>query len=147
MSYQTERQAIEAYIAANWVATPIGYDRQEFTPVAPSIRLTIQSGEAFQRSFAKPGSNRVEHVGVLQINIFVDGGEGSQEFRGYVETLQGLLKNKKLASDGTDPATSSDVFVVFSTRGQIPYLASVQDMPPFTMATLNAPFSRYEHNA
>lgn len=147
MSFETERQAIEAYFAANWGATDIGYDGHAFEPAADSIRLTIQSGEAFQRSFAKPGTNRVEHVGLLQVNIFVDGGAGSQAWRGYAETLEGLLRNKKLAADGTVAATSSDVLLVFSTRGQVPYVAGVQHDQPFTIATLNAPFSRYEDNA
>ena len=148
MSYATERQAIETYFETEWAAaTPIGFDHQKFTPVENSVRLTIQSGQALQKSFAAPGANRVQHVGVAMFQIFVAGGEGSAAWRAYADTIEGLFMNKKIAADGTVATSAAEVLVEFGKTGEMPYVLSVLQDPPFTIATINAPFVREENKA
>ena len=147
MSYETERQAIEGYFAAQWSATPVHYDAHSATIVAPCIRLTIQNGTANQLSFGAPGANKVRHVGLLQIEIYVDGGAGSTEWRGYAQSLETLLLNKKLASDGTIATTSGAIVVDFGKGDLRPYIAGKSEQPPHLRVTMNAPFVRDEAKA
>lgn len=151
MSYDNERAAIETYFKTEWEAlsptTPIGFDGQKFTPVAPSVRLTIQTGLALQRSFARPGTNKVETVGVVQVQIFVAGGEGSNAWREWADQVEGIFRNKKITTAGAVATNAAGVFIIFGKRGQLPYVSSVRADPPFTVATVNAPFVREEAKA
>ena len=143
MSYQTERQAIEEYLKAGYSATPIGYDAQEFTPTADSILATINNGDMRQGTIGG-AANRVDHIGVLQIQIFTASGAGSQAWRGYAQTLETLFAGKIIDSAGAIITTPSDAFIRFSPQDQYPYVAGVHVDMKFNIATLNIPFVRYE---
>jgi len=143
MSYDQERAAIEAYFNSNWSATPVGFDDHLFTPVADSVRLKIQDGVVLQGTIGG-AQNRIDHVGVLQIQIFVAGGKGSVSWRGYVETITQLFHGVIIDTSGvliTDPANA---FIKFAPEGQYPYIGGNQMEPPFEIITVNAPFVRYE---
>jgi hypothetical protein len=143
MTYQLERRAVETFFVAQWGgATPVGMDGHLFEPAINSLRLTIQSGAVLQGSIGR-ALDRIDHIGVLQVQVFTEGGKGSQTWRGYVETIQGFLTNAVIDDAGvaiTDPA---DAFVRFSPQNQHPYIAGATHDAPFLITTLNAPFVRY----
>lgn len=144
MTYQIERAAIETYLIAQWAgATAIGLDRQDFTPEANTISLTIQSGAVFQGSIGR-ASNRLDYVGLVQVQIYTASGKGSAAWRGYAETLEGIFREARLTTAGiaiTDPA---DEFIRFSPGGQHPYISGTQTEAALQTTTFNAPFVRYE---
>ena len=150
MTYQTERLAIETYIAANWSGGPIGFDAQEFTPVAGSIMLTINSGAALQGSVGR-ALNRINHIGTLTISMFTDGGNGSQAWRGMAETLTGLLFNKRLTSAGVLATLPATTFIRFSppeiAPNEHPFISASFPVAPLHQTNLIAPFVRYEYRS
>lgn len=147
MSYTQERGAIEAYFLAQWAdATPVFQDGFEADPVAPSVMLKVKSGAVMQGSIGC-ASNRIDHTGMLQVFVFVEGGKGSEKWRPYATTITDFLRNTTIDNAGAVITSPSDAFVRFSPRGNMhPYLANVSDEPPFTLATINAPFVRYERD-
>jgi len=142
MSYILERAAIEAYISANWSEANIGWDGHKFTPSADSVRLTIANGGTFQGTIGGT-QNRIDYIGVLMLQIFTGGGAGSQSWRGYAETLSALFMGQIIDTSGVIITTPSDAFIRFSPGDQYPYIANVEDTPPFSIANLNVPFVRY----
>lgn len=143
MTYQLERSAIERFVDAQWSGrTAIHFDGHTQEPVADCIRLTIQPSTVLQGSIGRT-ANRIEYVGVLQIQVITRGGEGSADWREYVEVLDGILRNARVKSDGL-PATANE-FIRFSPQDQHPYVSGVVSDIPFTIATLNAPFVRYAY--
>ena len=148
MTYDTERAAIEGWFISQWAAaTPVGLDGHAFTPVANSVRLTIQSGDNRQVSFGRAGTNTARNVGIVQVEIYVEGGKGSATWRGYAETIETIFRNRKLAADGTEAASAASVLVTFGRDGQLPYIASKLDEAPLYRVTVNAPFWREESKA
>jgi len=148
MSYDQERFAIESYVAANWTATPVGYDGQSFTPVSNSIRLTITSGATRQGSIGRT-LNRIDHIGMATFQIITDGGKGSAEWRGYAETLMDLFFEKTLSSAGVPITSHADAFLRFSPPemgdNRHPYIAADFPDPPFHLTNVIAPFTRYAY--
>lgn len=143
MTYELERSAIEKFIDMNWGGrTPILYDGHDQDPVADCIRLSIATGETLQGSIGRV-ANRIEHIGVLQVQIIVEGGNGSADWRKYAEELETILFNARIKSDGLDATTNE--FIRFSPNNQHPYVSAVVSDIPFTIATLNAPFVRYAY--
>lgn len=148
MTYQLERRAIQTYFAAQWGALspspPIGFNRHKFKPVegGTSVRVTINRGEARQISFTRPGSNKIQMVGVVQFEIYTPGGVGSDLSEYYAEAIQNMFINKNLATDGTVATSAADVFVQFGRGGLMPYIAGAAEEPPFLRTTVNAPFVR-----
>lgn len=143
MTYATERLAIETYLATQWnSATPIGLDSQEFEPTANSIALTIQNGQVIQGSIGA-SANRIEYVGVVTIQIFTASGVGSNTWRGYAETLDGIFFEKRLTNAGAIATTNE--FIRFSPEQQHPYISGELSDIPFHIATFLAPFVRYEY--
>lgn len=144
MTYQTERSAIETYIAANW-GGPIGFDAQAFTPTAGSLLVTINSGAVLQGSIGRT-ANVIEHVGTLVLTYYSDGGKGSAAWRGVAETLTDLLFEKSLTTAGI--IAGADVFVRFSPPqlgdARHPYISASFAETPFHITNLTAPFVRYE---
>ena len=144
MTFQLERAAIEYFLVTAWAgATPVGLDGQEFNPIADSIRMTIVNGDTVQGSIGRQNNNRIENVGLLQIQIFVERAKGSSAWRGYAETLQNLFFNLRL-TDAGEIATTEE-FIRFSPTDQHPYISAIISDIPFTIATLNAPFIRYSY--
>jgi hypothetical protein len=145
MTLQLERQAIEAYMRANWTATPLGLDGHAFTPVNNSVLLTIKSGAAMQGSIGRT-DNVIHNIGVLTCTIYTEGGKGSAKWRGYAEALQGLLQGVSLTSAGVVD-TTGNVFVRFSppqlSPNEHPYIGADFADPPFHITNLIAPYVRY----
>lgn len=145
MSYQNERSAIEVYFSLAWGSTtPIGFDGQAFTPVNNSVRLTISDGATLQGTIGGV-QNRIDHIGVIQFQIFVEGGVGSGAWRGYAETISALFYGQIVDTSGQIITSPSAAFIRFAPQDQYPYVAGVLTETPFTIATLNAPFARYEY--
>lgn len=142
MSYATERKAIENYLLRYWgERTPIGFDGHEFEPTTDSIRLSIQSGQAFQGSIGGT-TNRIDYTGIVQIQIFTDGGKGTNAWREHAEELDSLFHEKRLNNKGAIATT--DEFIRFSPEQQHPYISGEVSDIPFHIATFVAPFVRYE---
>jgi len=142
MSYATERRAIERYLLNKWAErTPVGFDGHTFEPVANSIRLSINNGQAFQGSIGGT-TNRIDYTGVVQIQIFTDGGKGTNAWREYAEELDTLFHEKRINEKGAIATT--DEFIRFSPEQQHPYISGEVSDIPFHIATFVAPFVRYE---
>lgn len=143
MTYATERRAIEKYIQTHWQdRTPIGYDGQDFVPVANSIRVSIANGETMQGSIGGT-TNRIDYIGNLNIQIITEAGIGSQTWREYAEILDGLFRDKRLTDQGAIATTSE--FIRFSPEQQHPYISGEISDIPFHIATFVAPFVRFEY--
>lgn len=148
MTYQTERSAIETYFGTQWDgATPVGYDGHLFTPEADSVALTIQSGAVLQGSMGR-SSNRLDHIGLLIVAIYTEGGKGSAAWRGYAETIMGFLRDVTLDEDGAAITATADAFLRFSPpeigeSNRHPYISASFAAPPFHIANVAAPFVRY----
>lgn len=145
MSYDAEREAIEAYFIENWSEGPVGPDGHVFTPSENAVRLTIQSGQPMVKSVGRPGTNRVRHPGVLQLELYVPSGVGSSNWRVQAQTIESLFTNIDLDDTGELSTTNEDVFLRFGRFGMIPYISSVLREPPWTRVTINAPFTRDEN--
>ena len=143
MSYATERLAIETYLATQWSdATPIGLDGHEFEPSFNSIRLTITNGQVVQGSIGT-SSNRIEYIGLISIQIFTESGKGTNTWRGYAETLDGIFFDKRITNAGAIATTNE--FIRFSPEQQHPYISGEFSDIPFHIANFVAPFVRYEY--
>lgn len=143
MSYATERKAIETYIQTQWAAaTPIGFDGHDFEPSFNSIRVTIQNGQVLQGSIGA-ANNRIEYIGQVAIQIFTESGKGTQTWRGYAETLDGIFFDKRI--DNTGALATTNEFIRFSPQQQHPYISGEVSDIPFHIATFIAPFVRYEY--
>lgn len=144
MSYQTERKAIETYFLAQWADTlPVIPDGHAGTPTQDSVRLTINSGRRLQGTIGRV-ANRIDHVGTLVVSIYTEGGQGSQVWRGYAETIINFLHETTLDSDGVPITTAADAFVEFSPGEQHPYISASFPDAPFQVTNITAPFVRYE---
>lgn len=151
MSYQTERQAIEAYFSAQWGTwVPLGFDAHSFTPSADSVLITINSGARLQGSIGRQ-KNRIDHVGTLTASIYTQGGVGSAGWREHAEKIIGFLHEVTLDSSGAPITATADAFVRFSPVGpsgreqQHPYISATFMDAPFLIANVTAPFVRYEY--
>lgn len=149
MTYALERRAIEAYIAANWTSTPVGFDAHEFTPSANSIHVTINSGAVMQGSVGRVENQKL-HFGTVVVQIITEGGKGSAAWRGYAETLFNLFREKRLTSAGVVATTTADVFLRFSppqsAPNEHPYISASFPAPPFHLTNVTAPFVRYSYS-
>lgn len=146
MTLDLERRAIEAFFIAQWAdATPVGLDAHEFTPVENSVRLTIQSGAVLQGSVGR-ASDRLDNMGLVQVQIYTAGGLGSTGWRGYAETIQSIFRNKTIDQSGAVITAHADAFVRFSPQDQHPFVSSDFPSPPFHQTTINAPFVRYSYS-
>ena len=148
MSYSDERKAIEAYFKTQWgQKTPIGFDGQEFTPHADSVRLTINSGARLQGSIGR-AANRIDHVGTLIVSIYTDGKKGSEAWRCYTDPIIAFLHEKKLDRKGKIITATADAFLRFSPPGsadQHPYVSASFKDAPLHITNITAPFHRYEY--
>jgi len=145
MSYADARVAIETWFDAQWGGqTPVGKIDHDFTPTENSVRLTLIDGQALQRSFGKPGANKVQTAGTLKVQIYVAADAGRQAWEGYAQDIEDAFLNRKLRADGTEGANP---VIIFSRFGLTPYVSSNQVDPPFRVVTIDAPFVREEAKA
>ena len=143
MSYSLERKAIENYIQTECGSTtPIGFDGHDFEPSINSIRVSISNGNVLQGSIGA-SNNRIEYLGEVLIQIFTESGKGTETWRGYAETLDGLFFDKRLTNAGAIATTNE--FIRFSPEQQHPYISGEVSDIPFHIATFVAPFVRYEY--
>ena len=98
MSFADERQAIEARLTANWTTTPIQYDNVAFSAPADNkyISLVITNGSATQQELGATPMHR--HIGVVTIQVFVPVEAGTNEARGYADTLAGVFRNAQFSA-------------------------------------------------
>ncbi len=143
MSYETERTAIETFFTANWSATPIYYARHQMTPVANSVRLQIDPVTVVQGSIGLV-ANRIDYFGLVKVAVFVDGGAGEAAYRSYLQSIEDVFFEKVITSAGVVVSSPGDAFIHFSPKNQHPYLSTVIQDPPFTIATMHIPFVRYQ---
>ena len=142
MTYQLERKAIETYLNTQWgTTTPIGFDGHEFEPQFNSIKLSIQNGLSVQGSIGG-NTNRIDYTGIVSIQIFTENGKGSEKWRIYAETLDGIFIDKRINNSGA--VATTDEFIRFSPDQQHPYISGEVSDIPFHIATFVAPFVRYE---
>lgn len=143
MTYALERSAIEQYLIDGWAsATPIGFDRQTFEPVANSISLTINGDNVIQGSIGR-SANRIESLGLVQVMIYTEAGKGSSGWRGYADALHALFFQARITSAGAAISAVDQEFIRFSPNQQHPYVAATQVHEGLMMTTFNAPFVRY----
>lgn len=129
MGYSSERAAIETLLNSAWGgSTPIGYDGEAFKPVYNSIRLTILSGKARNASIGAPGSNLARYTGVVAIQVFTKGGEGTSASRDIEDRLSDIFRNKTLGG----------------IRLGVPYVQTSLEEAPFLIRTMMVPFERDE---
>ena len=132
MSLAIERQEIEEHFKTEWTdATPVGYDGEQFDRVNNSIRITINSGQAYQASFGSPSNNISRHVGIITLEVITEGGKGSATARGYADTIMDIFRNKNLGS----------------VKTRIPYISARRDEAPFYIINVVVPFVRDDFNA
>ena len=142
MTYALERRAIEVYLSTQWgTTTPIGFDGHEFSPSFNSIRVSIENGLTMQGSIGA-NTNRIDYTGIVTIQIFTENGKGSETWRGYAETLDGIFFDKRIANTGAIATTNE--FIRFSPDQQHPYISGEVSDIPFNIATFVVPFVRYE---
>lgn len=135
MSLSSERAAIEGRFKTQLAASAysswaVGYDAHDFKAQVNSFRLTIQSGGAENESMGAPGSNMVRHAGAIMIQIFTNGGTGSETARGAAEAVMGFFRNQLFGG----------------VRCRAPYVSGTSDAEGFYTMTVAVPFERDEFN-
>lgn len=137
MSFAAERAAIETRFRDQWLTgspaalrTPVGWDRHKFKPPtdSSSVRLTIVNGDSFNQSMGDPGNNLVRYVGVVMIQIFAVGGQGSETARDLADLIQPIFTNWRSGS------------LIFRTMN----IGTPQEDVPFFMLPVSFAFQRDE---
>lgn len=107
MSYADERAAIEGRWATQWVTgspsaarTPTAYENVPLDPPAdsPWVRLTVLNGEGQQISAGDPGSNTHRYAGVISIQIFTPGGQGTGQAKTLADAAAAVFRNVRFDS-------------------------------------------------
>lgn len=91
MSFDTERQNIEARLKANWTTTPIAYPNVPFEKPDNSawVRLNIINGASNYHTM----SNGIRRAGVIVVQIFTPINTGTKTIKGYADTILGIFQN------------------------------------------------------
>ncbi len=101
--FEDERMAIEARMQANFTATSIMYENQEFDPPDDTawVALTLLTGEGEQVSLGPGGLQR--YAGVIQCDIYVPEKSGTKTARQHADTIAAIFLNKQFSagSSGT----------------------------------------------
>lgn len=98
MSYQTARLAIQAHVAANWTATPVAYDNDDFTPPDRAYwsRLTVLNNGGGGRSIGKP-IRLYRFDGIVLFQIFAPERKGTHTLEGHIDTAVAMFEATKLS--------------------------------------------------
>lgn len=135
MSFASERSAIETRFHTEWLTgspaalrTPVGFDGHAFEPPTDeaSVRLTILNGQGFNQSMGDPGSNIVRYAGVVMIQVFTPGGQGSSAARALVDLIEPIFTNWRSGN------------LLFRSMS----LGSPDQSAPFYMVPVSFPFQR-----
>lgn len=139
MSYETERADIEGRMAANWPAasssTPVVYGNVEGDPPAVGnawVRLSIINGQSEPASMGSPGSNRVRHVGLIALQIYVPRNSGSDRARELADAFLGIFNVAKFGSP--------------QIRCRTGYAGATGQVGPWSIFPVYVPFERDEYN-
>lgn len=109
MASGTVSAAIEAYLAANWTATPLAFEnKNQFengNPIPPAdeiawveMELTgTRYGQVSIGAITQAG-NRWDEEGMLLLNVLVPGGTGSATARTHAKSLADLFRGVTLLS-------------------------------------------------
>lgn len=133
MSFDAARATIETRFRDQWLVgspaalrTPVGWDGHAFEPRRgdASVRLSIRDGEGFPKSAGAPGSNVVRRVGVVFVEVFTPGGEGSKVARDLIDHIRPIFEHWR---DGN---------LLFRTMA----VAGPIEDPPFYKLTATFPF-------
>ncbi len=105
MTTQTAFAAIRTYLEANWSATPLAWDNEQFQkpePPAPFVMVQI-TGDLYEQmtiGAETREANRWEETGQLLLTVIVPLGTGSAIARMHAENLGNLFRGVTLdASD------------------------------------------------
>jgi hypothetical protein len=98
MSSKPVRDAVTAYLAANWLTTPI-VDVSNVFPTPPSLEpwIAVQfvTGSEEQASLGAPGNNLYRESGTLFLHVIVPAGTGDALCLEYAETLRTLFRSAR----------------------------------------------------
>lgn len=139
MSFAGLRATIEGRFFAEWQTgspaaprTPVGWDGQEFAPPIgeASVRLSILQGDSINASMGDPGSNVVRYAGVVMIQIFTPGGQGSGAARALADHIRPIFTNW------------SDSGLRFRSMN----IGAPIENAPFYMLPVSFPFALDEHH-
>ena len=111
MSYAQERTDIESRLSTNWSTTPIKWDGVAFTPTpgTPWIRCSILPGDVEALEFGRDTTK--EHMGIIDIGIFVQKETGTVLARTYADTLSALLDMGAFGTIDCDEASVQNLGV------------------------------------
>jgi Bacteriophage related domain of unknown function len=95
--------AVEDYLLANWTATPLSLENDEFKepdPPAPWVMMEITGTLYAQESIgAFPQSaNRWDEEGLIWLHVFVPSGTGGRDCRRFAKQLADLFRGTTLLS-------------------------------------------------
>ncbi|HEX2554238.1 MAG TPA: phage tail terminator-like protein [Microvirga sp.] len=131
MGYASEREAIEGRWETSWNnRTRTAYEGHSFDPPknAAWCRLTIRNGEARRVSTGSPGSNLHRHVGVIFVEIYTPGGQGTQAARVLADHALAVFQGAQFANITCDT----------------PYVSNTGQESPWLVMTIIVPFHRDE---
>lgn len=111
MASDVVADAIEAYLSANWAATPISFENQPFSrpasdngAAAPFIALEITGTLYAQQSIGESAqaANRWDEEGQLWLHVYVQTDTGSSIARRYAKQLADLFRGLRLVGDNLE---------------------------------------------
>ncbi|MCW2309725.1 DUF4128 domain-containing protein [Rhodobium gokarnense] len=135
MTFASERAAIETRFNTEWTTgspaalrTPVGWDAQTFEPPTDesSVRLTILNGDGINQSMGDPGNNAIRYAGVVMIQVFTPGGQGSAAARALVDLIEPIFTNWRSGN------------ILFRTMN----VGTPDTSPPFYMVPVSFPYQR-----
>ncbi len=143
--YITELFALATYLETEFTDLPIIHDGHAGDVVTEeSLEVEIDNLAVVQGTVGQgAGSNRIDHMGMLQLHLYLDAGVGTKIARGYLDTLETLFKEKLLTVAGVVATSEADVFIQTSPKGKHPYIGAKVKRASMTKTTFNVPFERY----
>lgn len=99
MSSKAVRDAVGAYIEANWADTVIVGDENEFDePPAnldPWLTYGFAAGPEDIRSIGAPGNNCTQEIGTVNITVLVASGRSTAEALTHAESVRTMMRGSK----------------------------------------------------
>ncbi len=106
MSFDGERQAFEARLAANFSATSIQYENAPFNPPsnAAYISAKILAGEGIIASLGPSPLHRFP--GVFHIDLYAPEDQGTKVLRDHADTIESAFRNVQFSAGGSGTITT-----------------------------------------
>ena len=108
MSFEDERVAVEAKMAAEYSSTTVQYENIPFSQPTDTawVSLTILSGGGNVDSIGS-GTGRLERFsGVIQIDIYVPEDGGTKAARDIADLVHAIFDNKQFSSGSSGTITT-----------------------------------------